>query len=193
VAAGFVPIAGACRWWPVQVAAIVGEMLRGDKDHAATLASLTGRVLWPLVAVALVGAWQRRGHGFAVSVLILTELMLFHYCSPVAAFAIFFCLWHTPEHMVSTSLGSRGHFQDRLLLLHLQQGIIPWLLSLSAVAVLFWYGHHTIEAYFGVLFITLSALAVPHMALAEARRRRENDASDRSKTRFVSQKAVACG
>lgn len=167
-ATGFVPIAAACHWWPQEVAAIFEEMLRGDAAYAAAITALAGKILWPVVAVALLGAWQTRGRRWLEpSLLVMTELVLFRWCSPVVAFAVFFCLWHTPEHMVSTSLDRTGHFQGRLLAEHLRRGAGPWVISLAVVAVVCWCGRHEARAYAGVMFIALSALTVPHMALAE--------------------------
>ncbi len=190
-AVGLVPIAAACRWWPAQVGTIFGEMLRGDSGHAAQLASIAGRTLWPVAALALISTATQRGHRAAASLLILTELMLFRACSPLAAFAIFFCLWHTPEHMVSTSLDGTGRFQPRLLFLHLQRGLVPWLLSLCGMAALFWFGRHSLQAYLGVLFTSLSALTVPHMLLGEVCRRWENDVPVRTRARQIAEGAVA--
>jgi len=167
-ATGFVPIAAACHWWPQEVAAIFEEMLRGDAAYAAAITALAAKILWPVAAVALWGAWQTRGRRWVgPSLLVMTELVLFRWCSPVVAFAVFFCLWHTPEHMVSTSLDRTGRFQGRRLAEHLRRGAGPWVTSLTVVAVGCWFGRHEAQAYAGVVFIALSALTVPHMALAE--------------------------
>jgi len=191
VATGLIPVVAACHWWPREVTAIFEQMLRGDVEHGTQITSLAGRILWPVVAIALAGTLQKRSHATASVVLIVTELLLFRGCSPLPAFAVFFCLWHTPEHMVSTSLDSRGLFQVPILTRHLQRGLAPWLISLAGMAVLGWYGRLTPQAYAGFLFIVLSALTVPHMMLAELCRRRQASASERKSTTYAFQSAVS--
>ncbi len=188
VATGFVPIAAACHWWPREVTAIFAEMLRGGAERGAGVTFVAGRVLWPVVAVAVVGAWRGRGEvlpTLAALILVATELALFRWCSPLAAFAVFFCLWHTPEHMVGTSLDRAGRFQVRRLGEHLRRGLVPWLGSLAAMAIMGWYGRHTAQAYAGVVFVVLSALTVPHMVLGELCRRRQILVSEGSGTGFA--------
>ncbi len=187
VATGLIPIVAACHWWPDQVAAIFEQMLQRSPQYAFLLTSLAGRALWPAVFLAVVpGLLKRDG---AAAALLTTELFLFRFCSPVAAFAVFFCLWHTPEHVISTSLDGAGRFQLPLLLRHLRRGFLPWLLSLCAMAILFALGRHTLASSLGILFITLSALTVPHMMLAEVLRRASNRASDPARFEVGSHKA----
>ncbi len=193
-ATGFVPIAAACHWWPREVEAIFQEMLRGDAAYGAAITALAATALWPIVAVALLGAWQTSGHHWLEpSLLVATELVLFRWCSPVAAFAVFFCLWHTPEHMVSTSLDPTGKFQGRLLMEHLRRGVGPWLITLAAIVVVCWCGRHDAQTYAGVVFIALSALTVPHMVLAEVCRRYRISAPELSIQGLTSQRMMVRG
>ncbi len=176
-ALGAVPIAAACHWSPEQVSAIFSMMLRADRELAAALTHATGQLLWPAVFVALLGAVSPRKEQFAkrflwvTGALVAAELSLFRFLSPLPAFAIFFCLWHTPEHIASTSMTATGSFSTRIMTDHLRRGVWPWLLSLGAVAAACTSDAHTLTAYAGTLFIALSALTVPHMALAEVCRR----------------------
>ena len=185
VALGGIPIAAACRWSSVQVAAIIQGMLR-NAGHATMITVIAGHLLWPLVAVALLYACVQRDQRIKIPVLVSAELVLFRCCSPAVAFAVFFCLWHTPEHMVGTSLDRAGRFQPGLLFLHLRQGFKPWLLSVSALLLFCCWGRHTITAYLGTLFVVLSCLTVPHMMLAEAIRRTDVCAVDRPWMRSLS-------
>ncbi len=176
LAAGFVPIAAACHWWPQQVAAIFGLMLRHQAEFASVLTGVAGRGLWPVVVVAGFAVLRARGlERFMSGTLIATELVLFRGCSPVVAFALFFCLWHTPEHMLSTSLDNMGHFRSDHLLKHLRGGLPFWLVSLAGVGLACGLGRHEVLSDVGLLFIALSAFTVPHMALAEFCRRQGAD------------------
>ena len=190
-ATGFLPIAAACHWRPAEVAPIFSALLRQDAAFAAPLAAAAGSVLWPILVVVLVGAFRRGvGEGLRGSALSAAELLLFRCCSPVAAFAVFFCVWHTPEHMLSTSIDRTGQFKSELLRTHLERGFGTWLLSLAGVAFLCWWGRHDLEAYASAVFLALSALTVPHMVLAEICRRQESSLGSRTVLAFSSQKVV---
>ena len=166
-------------------------MLHGHAISAAPIATLAGRVLWPVVAVALLGALLIDGwHSWPVMALVAVELPLFHYCTPVAAFALFFCLWHTPEHMLSTSMDTLGTFQSKLLAEHLRRGTVPWLVSLAGVCGACWMGRHQVGNYIGVIFIALSALTVPHMLLSELCRRQHRSLLRNCTHRPMSQQLV---
>lgn len=178
LAAGFVPIAAACHWWPQQVAAIFGIMLGSQADSAPLLTTLSGRSLWPVVVVAALAALRLRGpERFTSWGLLMTELVLFRGCSPVVAFALFFCLWHTPEHLLSSSTDTSGHFQPERLAGNLRGGFALWLISVIGVSVVCVLGRHEMQRYVGVVFIALSALTVPHMVLAEVCRREQAGSS----------------
>ncbi len=190
-ATGFLPIAAACHWWPHEVAAIFADMLRGGAAYGTAMTSIAGDLLWPAAVVAILGArWTKVGWRLFPFLLVGTELVLFRWCAPVTAFAIFFCIWHTPEHMLSTSLDRAGTFQSRLLSQHLRSGVGPWLASLLALFLACCLGRHTVQVYTGAFFVFLSALTVPHMLLAEMCRRQAKFASDASGATHVSQSTV---
>ncbi len=174
MAEGFVPIAAACHWWPQQVASIFGLMLRNQAEFASVLTGVGGRSLWPIVVVAGLATLRARGlERFRCWTLIGTELVLFRGCSPVVAFALFFCLWHTPEHMLSTSVDRMGYFQLDQLWKHLRGGFPFWLMSLAGLGLACGLGRHEVQSEVGFIFIALSAFTVPHMALAELCRRQD--------------------
>jgi Brp/Blh family beta-carotene 15,15'-monooxygenase len=165
-ATGAIPIVAACCWWPREVTDIFISMLRGSSASAAMVQKVSAGFLLPTVVVAALGAYsQRRMCGARVG-LIASELLLFRLCPPVVAFAVFFCLWHTPEHLVETSRDRMNRFSARLALSNLRRGLGPWLLSLAAVVTAVFWGRHTITCNTGLVFIALSALTVPHMVLA---------------------------
>lgn len=165
-ALGAVPLAAACRWWPHDVTAIFTVMLHGAATQAARVASVGAAVLVPALAFAVLCSWPRRRLMYMRLALIGLELLLFRFCPPVTAFAVFFCLWHTPEHLVETSRDSRDRFQLHIVRKNLRRGIGPWLLSLVAIAVAALFARPAMLAYTGLVFIALSALTVPHMVLA---------------------------
>jgi Brp/Blh family beta-carotene 15,15'-monooxygenase len=98
------------------------------------------------------------------------ELLLFWCCDPVLAFAVYFCVWHTPEHLVSTSLDDQSVFTPRIMWQNLRAGIPAWLTSLAALTALLAFRPQSVTGYSSGLFVLLSALTVPHMGLNEMRR-----------------------
>lgn len=171
-ALGLLPIAAACRRRPEAVAPIFARMLGHAGGHAAPLTAWFGAALVPTCAVAAVGiaggllggSAERRAELAAAAAL---QLLLFAVCDPLTAFAVFFCCWHTPEHLLATSMP--GDLR-RNLTRNLRAGFGPWLLSLGGLGVLLLLAGRGAVAHAGALFVLLSALTVPHMALEELRR-----------------------
>ncbi len=157
--AGAIPIAAACHWHPAEVTAIFSSLLRGNQLFAHDVAAAAGYLLW--LAVLVAGAGR-----ISLLPLIALELVLFRQCSPLLAFGVFFCIWHTPEHLLS-SAQDRGRFSLPLMWQQLRSGVVPWLISIAALGVFVARG----VPYASALFIMLSALTVPHMALNELRRK----------------------
>lgn len=181
-ALGSVPIVAAAYWHPAFVTHIFSLMLGGGaraEAHAAMLASALALAFgcWPLTGLAAVGAIAglfggERDQRLGLLVLIGLQMVLFMACGSFFAFAVYFCVWHSPEHLVSTStapgLGGLGG-QMRA---NLRAGVWPWLASLAGLALLFWAGRQDMAAYQAEIFIALSVvLTVPHMALNELRSR----------------------
>ncbi|WP_419806715.1 Brp/Blh family beta-carotene 15,15'-dioxygenase [Terriglobus sp.] len=191
-AAGLVPIAAACHWWPMQVSSIFETMLHQQQVYAWPLTEIIGGALWPLLLVVSVGMLHESFRQRIRSVLLVgVQLFLFRFCSPVLAFALYFCAWHTPEHMVSTSLDVTGRFQWSRLREHLRRGVYAWLVSLAALAFLCWWARHSLSTIAGLIFVALSALTVPHMVLAEICRRHTETAGHNTRaTVFPVQKAT---
>ncbi len=178
VAFGALPIVAACRWHGLAVAPIFARMLDGTADAPARAQALTGALsaaCWPVLALALLGAASgvlgrslaQRAELLGLAVL---EVALFVCCDPLVAFAVFFCCWHTPEHLVTTSIPRSGNTLQAGIFRNLRAGLLPWLLSLLFLAGALLLGRHQAASYEGEVFIVLSALTVPHMALNELRR-----------------------
>jgi len=176
-ACGALPISAACYWHPDEVNTIFRSML-GSSANAAFPLHLTricAALLWVIVALAALGTLLGlRGKAqltrLSLTLLIAMELLLFWCCGPLLAFAIYFCVWHTPEHLVSTSLDSDGLFTPRIMWRNLRAGIPPWIASLAALAALLAFRPQSVTGYASGLFVLLSALTVPHMGLNEMRR-----------------------
>ncbi len=175
-ALGALPIVAACHWQPSGVAPIFARMLGSSADGAAPLTSAFGSACLPVAAVAALGVasgWLVRPLAVRLELLaaLALSLGLFYLSPPVVAFAVFFCCWHTPEHLLATSLPERAGATLRgNLLANLRAGFGPWLLSVAALVAAFVFGRQGLAAHQGQLFVLLSALTVPHMALDELRR-----------------------
>ena len=168
---GFVPIAASCYWHPVEVAGIFSPMLGTAAPWAPRLAARAGAALLPSCAVVVGCSLLRpREHGASL-VLTGLELLLFWRANPLLAFAIFFCCWHTPEHLAASSTSASGRLSWRTMRLQLRSGFWPWLVSLLFFAGLLAAEGHRLMAVAASVFLLLSALTVPHMALNELRRR----------------------
>jgi Brp/Blh family beta-carotene 15,15'-monooxygenase len=174
---GALPIAAACHWHPDQVREIFQWMLGSAAGSlfAQHAIHVCGSLLWPLTLVAAAGACVWLGERSQTTRLLLLpqialELLLFRCCDPVLGFAIYFCLWHTPEHLVSSSVDRAGRYSTRIMLHNLRAGIIPWIAALAGLALAVAFTPGTLAGYASAIFILLSALTVPHMALNELRR-----------------------
>ena len=182
LALGAVPIVAACRWHAAAVTPILAAMLghgAGATSRAAVLTAWLARGCRPALAAAglgiVCGLFGRplRARAELLAVLVL-QAAIFYWCDPLLAFAAFFCFWHTPEHLVATSLPDTLRRSLRAkLLFNLRTGFFPWVLSLVGVAVVFMMGRREAASYRAEIFIVLSALTVPHMMLNELRRARE--------------------
>ncbi len=168
---GAIPIAAACHWHMADVSAIFTALLRGSSQQmfAYGVASVAGHLLWPAVLVAAAGV-LRGGREIGSLTLIALELFLFRQCNPLVAFGVFFCIWHAPEHLLSNAHDGGGRFSLPLMSQQLRSGVVPWLISLAALGCAVACGPRNWLAYASALFIMLSALTVPHMALNEVRR-----------------------
>ena len=166
LAMGAVPIVAACQWHAHAVTPIFAQMAGRE---AAGLTQVLAKCCWPVLATAVVGivlgqAGRGRAQKAELLAVLALQTALFATCDPLVAFAGYFCCWHTPEHLVATSVAPAS------LRRNLKAGLVPWLLSLVMLATVFALGRHEATAYRAEIFILLSALTVPHMALNELRR-----------------------
>ena len=191
-ALGAVPIVAACRWHAGAVAPVFAGMLAGMPGlggapglpdeapaHGVLLTQVLSAACGPVLAVAfaaiLLGVFGRepRVRGVLCAVTAL-QVALFVCCDPLVAFAVYFCCWHTPEHLVATSVPAfAGESSLKVNLAgNLRAGLLPWLVSLVFAGGMFALGRHRAASYRAEIFIVLSALTVPHMVLNEVRRAR---------------------
>lgn len=170
--AGFVPIAAACLWHPASVSPIFASMMRSGSEPAAYLVRASGLLLFPCIFAILLGSVlfpaERKERILVTSL----EILLFWRCEPLVAFAVFFCIWHTTEHLVASSTSHAGQLSLHRLSLQLRSGLLPWLASIGMLGVLVMVGARRLELYTAQLFLLISALTVPHMLLNELRRHR---------------------
>jgi Brp/Blh family beta-carotene 15,15'-monooxygenase len=172
LALGAAPIVAACWFHPSEVWPIFAQMLGGEGQAEARARLLThalGLSCWPVLAAAALGiltgqAGRDAAQKWELAAVLLLEIALFAVCEPLIAFAVYFCCWHTPEHLMATSLPPAS------LATNLKTGFVPWLLSLALLGAVFVLGRHQAAAYRAEIFVVLSALTVPHMALNELRR-----------------------
>jgi Brp/Blh family beta-carotene 15,15'-monooxygenase len=174
---GALPIAAGCYWHPNQVVTIFRAMLGSSANPAfpLDLTRVCAALLWVIIGLAALGAllgMRGRAQSTLLSLmsLIAVELLLFWCCDPLLAFAIYFCVWHTPEHLVSTSLDGDNVFRQRIMFQNLGAGIPAWIGALGALAVVLAFRSQSLPGYASGLFVLLSALTVPHMGLNEIRR-----------------------
>ena len=193
-ALGAVPIVAACRWHTAAVVPIFAQLLHGalaPAMDASTLARLLSIACWPVLGLAFLAmATGQFGRGTMqrVQLLVVTSLQvaLFIFCDPILAFAVYFCGWHTPEHLVTTSVPERdGETLGGNLFHNLRVGFVPWLLSLAFLAGAFYLGHQKAASYRAEIFVVLSALTVPHMALNELRRAADRRTAEGVKESFA--------
>ena len=145
---------------------IFALLLRGHAAAAATITTVAGHLLLSVGALSLLPLLTDAGQLARRGLVLASQLLLFRMCPPLLAFAVFFCLWHTPEHLLETSRDNAGHLSLQTVAHNLRGGTAPWLLSLAAVALAAWRGQHTLQTYTALIFLALSALTVPHMVLA---------------------------
>ena len=182
---GALPILAACRWHVAEVASLFATML-GNAAHQAFAHSVAvgAAQLLPagllIVVVGVLAGFRGKAWSTRIELLVLIglEMALFRLCDPVLAFGVFFCVWHTPEHLLSSARDLSGRFSARVMWQQLRSGIVPWLASLCVLGLIIALGPRNMVAYESAIFILLSALTVPHMALNEIRRSGFNRQAD---------------
>lgn len=145
--------------------------------HAATLIT-TSRILAPAaVGIAAVGAGlqfrQRKRGALELLSIVCGALWL----EPLVFFTCYFCLLHSPRHLLETA-----HDFEMTSLKRIYLATLPVLLATLLLAGLaYWLLPHIEMAarVLRIMFIGLAALTVPHMLLdvaAEAERKRQPEA-----------------
>ncbi|MGF1635217.1 MAG: Brp/Blh family beta-carotene 15,15'-dioxygenase [Phycisphaerae bacterium] len=170
VARGCVPVLLPVAFWPVQVAELFSWVLPPGRFVAhETLAAVAPWLAWPVLAgaaaVAAVCAARRR---WQTSLEVLTLGVSAYLLPPLAAFTLYFCLWHSARHLLDLAAW-RGDGDVRRGTPRLLREAVPMtLLTLAAMAVAAVYllpGYGIPATLVHVTFVALSALTAPHMLL----------------------------
>lgn len=153
-------------------AAVTGPFeILADPAAAADLVAVGELLLAPVsvlcVAVALACLWRGHGSGRAsvTSRLVALELgalaALFGALPPLAAFALYFGLMHSPRHLLD--VGRRYAIPTGALL---RETLAPTLATFTAALALFLLlSGNADERTLRIVFVGLAALTVPHMLL----------------------------
>lgn len=140
-------------------------------DGGSTLAHTLSLPVWFLVvamlALAELAAWRGRWlAGLELSAL----LALAYVAPPLVYFALYFCLLHSPRHLLGQFREAGPSQRPRLV----RMAIVYTVATLALLGVLAWYwSHQDATAPFNALvtkliFIGLAAVTVPHMLLIAA-------------------------
>ena len=137
--------------------------------QAASLADgmlLFAPVSLGLGAIAILTLWQRGWRANAcVSAVVLIAMTLL---PPIAAFALFFCAYHSPLHLREVWTGLDG---SRMRLLGITLLITSLALLICAVLVMIEWRGALSDSLVAATFMTLSILTVPHMLAPPIARR----------------------
>ena len=148
--------------------------------HAAELTRLFSQLVGPSAAVPVVAALKLIAWPWLLALLLLVvssgrrdgllalEIMavglLTLTATPLLGFAIYFCVMHSPRHILRTQQYA-GVTTRRMALV----AVLP-LLAVLVLSVLGWYflpPSSTDERMLKLLFVALAALTLPHMVLVE--------------------------
>ena len=158
-----------------EVGVLFGWLIPAAAGGGAGVASALAASAWALVPLAALLLFWHAGHGRVLAALELLLLpLLFAALPPLLGFAVYFCAWHAPRHLLEWldesdwKVLAWSALPATAVTLAAMAGAAWWL---SAAATL-------PAAAVRVLFVGLSALTVPHMLLdAMAPRRRRPPAA----------------
>jgi Brp/Blh family beta-carotene 15,15'-monooxygenase len=167
---GALPTLLAVMFHPGETAALFAALLpattAAQVEQALTLATLVSPVYFAALA-ALIGIALRHGDRLVaaeVAVLAATFAAL----PPLLAFAVYFCLWHSPRHSLLV-IAEAGDARLAAGVRRFVMGALPLTALTVAAAVPAWLalGHSftSTEATLQIVFIGLAALTVPHVLL----------------------------
>ena len=156
---------------PAEVGVLFDWLIPATAGGGTGVAAGLAASAWLFIpAAAAVLLWHAaRGHVFAASELLLLPLV-FAALPPLLGFAVYFCVWHAPRHLLEwldaadAAVLARAAFPATAVTLLAMAGAAWWLSAGVAAA-------SVPAATVRVLFVGLSALTVPHMLLDAAAER----------------------
>ena len=113
------------------------------------------------LALAVLQCLYQKKPALGLTVFCLSALCIF--CPPLLAFSIYFCLMHSPRHILRTLELSSNHLKKEIFLLWLAP--TAFVLSTFCAALFKWDGFLANDTLLPVIFIALAALTVPHMLI----------------------------
>ena len=154
-----------------RVTHIFSQLIGGDASVEVSMITSTALVL---LSIAMIWILYRGSQSLLLrgGVQRVIELLLLFIISllstPVVAFAVYFCCFHSVRHIMSVHRELKSTMATSLLVVITAViSVITWL---CGAGYLFYFGNHLAvdEAYLRVVFIGLSALTTPHMLLMDA-------------------------
>lgn len=150
-------------WHGAELQRLLG--LVAGPESAELVTPVLSHLAWPwLAAMVLACAGQFRTNGLAACESAgLAALALA--APPLVAFSAYFCVMHSPRHVIRTCAGLDSAEVRKAWAM----ALYPTLAVVIAAALLFWLVDGvTLEArVMQILFVGLAALTLPHMALLE--------------------------
>jgi Brp/Blh family beta-carotene 15,15'-monooxygenase len=170
---GALPIAGPVLFYPSETGQLFALLTPGTalETHFALLraAALPAAGLLAAASALMIwAAWRNRG---LLAAELGALLLLVAVLPPLLAFAVYFCLWHSPRHSLSVvALLDAGDFAAGLRRFGVSAiALTAVTIGLAALAWVVLDGaDQPAAATMRVVFVGLAALTVPHVALAIA-------------------------
>lgn len=177
---GAVSVAAPLALQPAAVAEVFASLLGVAGVDPSLVRSLG--VGWliaaaPGVAWSLLLSWRSsRGDAARAAVEIAVLMLWFRVAPPILAFTVYFCLWHSVRHSIRSAIGAQPgdapmNAAKRYIIASAAPTVLTWLLGGGLAA--FWMmrdglglgATSGLELSWGVVFVGLFALTVPHVLL----------------------------
>jgi Brp/Blh family beta-carotene 15,15'-monooxygenase len=142
--------------------AVIFSHLSGD-DGAQLAYSLALPQFMVTIAVIFLSLFALRAHHKEAAIDYASLLVLAAIAPPLIYFALYFCLLHSPRHLMGLMRSAGASQQGRLLWML----VIYTAVTLIPIGLLGWYWSAlpTETLYLRLIFIGLAAVTVPHMLL----------------------------
>lgn len=153
----------------------VGTIFLALSDiHGASLATTLSLPSWFLVtAMILIAAAAAAQRQWQSSLEFLSLLLLAYFTPPVIYFTLYFCLLHSPRHLLGLLITAPADTHPQLL----RMMVIYTLSSLVLIGGLWWLWSALPSStlILKLIFISLAAVTVPHMLLIFAAQIKKNN------------------